>query len=148
MNQFELMIWPPFFFVWGACWGSFLNVVFYRSPLGLSLVYPGSACPACKQPIAFYDNVPVLAWLWLRGKCRRCKNPISVRYPIVEAIFSLLGGLPLLLHPGDLQFRIAASLFLSTFAPSLYMAITYKKVPIWLLIGTLAAAVFYGYQWF
>jgi leader peptidase (prepilin peptidase)/N-methyltransferase len=73
----------------GLCFGSFLNVVIYRLPRGLSLVRPGSACPACGTPIKAYDNLPVLGWLFLRGKSRCCKKPISPRYPSIE----LLGGL-------------------------------------------------------
>jgi leader peptidase (prepilin peptidase)/N-methyltransferase len=72
----------------GLLWGSFLNVVIYRVPLGLSVVSPGSACPGCKTPIKGYDNIPVLSFLILRGKSRCCKTPMSVRYPLVE----LLGG--------------------------------------------------------
>ena len=62
----------------------------YRLPAGKSLVYPGSHCPVCNHPIRWYDNVPVLGWLLLGGRCRDCHTPISVRYPIVEA---LTGGL-------------------------------------------------------
>ncbi len=69
----------------GACVGSFLNVVAYRLPRAcMSVVRPASRCPRCQTPIAAYDNVPVLAWFWLRGKCRRCRLPISFRYPAVE----------------------------------------------------------------
>lgn len=68
----------------GACVGSFLNVVAWRLPLGMSLLWPGSHCPKCKKPIPIYDNVPVLGWLLLRGRCRACQAPISPRYPLVE----------------------------------------------------------------
>lgn len=71
--------------VLGAIVGSFLNVVIYRLPEGLNIVTPCSRCPKCEHALAWYDNVPVLGWLWLRGKCRYCKNPISVQYPLVEA---------------------------------------------------------------
>jgi leader peptidase (prepilin peptidase)/N-methyltransferase len=74
----------------GAIVGSFLNVVAYRLPRGESLLHPPSACPSCGTPIKPYDNVPVLGWLWLRGKCRACKAPISPKYPIVEAVTGLL----------------------------------------------------------
>ena len=74
----------------GAIIGSFLNVVAYRLPRGESLVHPPSACPSCGARIKPYDNVPVLGWLWLRGKCRACEAPISPRYPIVEAVTGLL----------------------------------------------------------
>jgi prepilin signal peptidase PulO-like enzyme (type II secretory pathway) len=73
-------------FVVGACVGSFLNVVAWRLPSGMSLSWPGSHCPSCKKPILFRDNVPVLGWLWLRGRCRSCVQPISPRYPLVEFV--------------------------------------------------------------
>ncbi|HEY6886841.1 MAG TPA: prepilin peptidase, partial [Solirubrobacter sp.] len=76
--------------IFGAIVGSFLNVVAYRLPRHESLLHPPSACPSCGTPIKPYDNVPVLGWLWLRGKCRACKAPISPKYPIVEAVTGLL----------------------------------------------------------
>jgi leader peptidase (prepilin peptidase)/N-methyltransferase len=75
--------------VLGLAIGSFLNVVVYRVPLGASVVSPPSACPNCKSEIKAYDNIPVLSWLLLRGRCRNCANGISVRYPIVEASTAL-----------------------------------------------------------
>jgi len=71
--------------IFGLVIGSFLNVVVYRIPNGLSVVHPPSACPNCDNPIRNRDNVPVLGWLMLRGKCRDCGTRISVRYPLVEA---------------------------------------------------------------
>jgi leader peptidase (prepilin peptidase)/N-methyltransferase len=76
----------------GACVGSFLNVVIYRLPEGQSLVSPGSACPRCGHKLAWHDNVPVLGWLWLKGRCRYCQAPISPQYPIVELGTALLFG--------------------------------------------------------
>ncbi|MHB8506059.1 MAG: prepilin peptidase [Acidimicrobiales bacterium] len=69
----------------GLSIGSFLNVVVHRVPLGQSLARPRSACPGCATPIAARDNVPVVSWLVLRGRCRHCDAPISLRYPLVEA---------------------------------------------------------------
>jgi leader peptidase (prepilin peptidase)/N-methyltransferase len=69
----------------GLLLGSFLNVVAYRLPRGESLAFPGSHCPSCETPIKPYDNVPVLSWLLLRGRCRSCRSAISGRYPLVEA---------------------------------------------------------------
>jgi leader peptidase (prepilin peptidase)/N-methyltransferase len=72
--------------VLGAVAGSFLNVVVYRLPRGESLIAPGSHCTSCSTPIKPYDNVPVLGWIWLRGRCRACRAGISPRYPLVEAV--------------------------------------------------------------
>lgn len=77
-------------FLFGLAFGSFLNVCIYRLPLGLSVVKPRSACPKCKQPIAMYDNIPVLSWMILRGRCRHCQAPISPRYWIIELLTGLL----------------------------------------------------------
>jgi len=77
-------------FFLGLAFGSFLNVCIYRLPLGLSVVTPRSACPKCKQGIALYDNLPVLSWLILRGRCRHCKAGISPRYLVIELLTGAL----------------------------------------------------------
>jgi len=73
-------------FIFGTCIGSFLNVCIYRVPLGKSIIYPGSACPGCGHVIRFYENIPIISYLALRGRCSGCKVPISLRYPAVELI--------------------------------------------------------------
>lgn len=78
-----------FTFIFGLCIGSFLNVCIYRLPVSKSIVHPGSTCPKCGHLIRFYDNIPLLSYLLIGGKCRHCHAAISLRYPIVE----LLGGL-------------------------------------------------------
>ena len=85
--------------VFGAVFGSFLNVCVYRIPRGVSVVSPPSACPHCGARIAWYDNVPVFSWFFLRGRCRSCRGPISPRYPAVEAVTALVGAF-LVLHYG------------------------------------------------
>jgi leader peptidase (prepilin peptidase)/N-methyltransferase len=79
-----------FFFLMGIVIGSFLNVCITRIPEGISIVTPGSRCPQCETPIKPYDNVPLFAWLWLRGKCRACRHPISPMYPLIELVTGLL----------------------------------------------------------
>jgi len=79
-----------FFFLYGIVLGSFLNVCITRIPEGLSIVRPRSRCPRCEAPIKPYDNVPILSWVWLRGKCRSCGLPISPMYPLVELLTGLL----------------------------------------------------------
>jgi leader peptidase (prepilin peptidase)/N-methyltransferase len=85
----------------GAVFGSFLNVVAYRLPRGESLSRPRSRCPGCQTPIKPYDNVPVLSWLALRGRCRSCHAPISWRYPFVEAATGLLCALVVIVKGPD-----------------------------------------------
>jgi len=93
-NLAEVAVQHPWFFptvaaVFGACIGSFLNVVIYRVPAGKSIVRPGSTC-ACGQPIAWHDNIPVLSWIILGGRARCCGRPFSIRYPFVELLTSAL----------------------------------------------------------
>ena len=91
-------------FVLGLVFGSFLNVCIYRLPLGLSVIRPGSTCPQCHESIPFYDNIPVLSWLILGGRCRRCRAHISPRYLAVE----LLTGALFLLCCLNFGFTLAA----------------------------------------
>ncbi len=86
----NLWPWLIFITVCGACVGSFLNVVIYRLPEGKSLVMPPSHCPKCGTRLRWYENVPVLAWFALRGRCRSCKGPISFQYPLIEAVTAAL----------------------------------------------------------
>lgn len=86
-TQLVIVAWV---FVLGSCFGSFLNVVIYRLPAGMSLGKPKSRCPRCETQLAIKDNVPVFGWLWLRGRCRYCQLPIPARYPIVEAVCGIL----------------------------------------------------------
>ncbi len=78
------------FFIYGLLVGSFLNVCIYRLPEGLSIVRPASRCPSCGNPLKFYDNIPVLSYLILGGKCRSCSAGISARYPLVEFLNAVL----------------------------------------------------------
>jgi leader peptidase (prepilin peptidase) / N-methyltransferase len=87
MDLYFLQAIPLLF---GLCIGSFLNVCIYRLPAGKSIVHPGSMCPVCNRMIAAYDNIPLISYFLLGGRCRRCKTPISLRYPLVELITGLL----------------------------------------------------------
>ena len=94
-------VWAVVAGVLGAIIGSFLNVVAYRLPRGESLVTPGSRCPSCETPIKPYDNIPVLGWLLLRGRCRNCGEKISARYPVVELVTGLLCAAVVLRYGAD-----------------------------------------------
>jgi leader peptidase (prepilin peptidase) / N-methyltransferase len=102
--------------LFGLLIGSFLNVVIYRVPRGLSIVSPGSFCPSCGTPVRPSDNIPVASWLVLRGRCRSCHTPISARYPLVEgltaAVFALVGAIvgP---HLGVLALCVLAGTFVA-----------------------------------
>lgn len=97
--------------LFGLLFGSFANVVIWRVPRGESIVRPGSHCPRCDAPIAWYDNVPIVSWLVLRGRCRHCHEPIAVRYLLVEAVSGLLFGLAVLRFGATAQAAVAAACF-------------------------------------
>jgi leader peptidase (prepilin peptidase)/N-methyltransferase len=80
-------------FAFGAVVGSFLNVLIYRIPRHRSIVWPGSACPSCGTRIRWHDNIPLLSWMILLGRCRSCRAPISLRYPLVEASAAVMAVL-------------------------------------------------------
>ncbi len=86
MPDLPLVILIFFIFWTGACIGSFLNVCIYRMPAQKSVVSPGSACPSCGHQLSWWENIPLLSYVILRAKCRQCKSPISIQYPIVEFI--------------------------------------------------------------
>ena len=90
MDSPEIWILGSLVFILGACVGSFLNVVIYRVPEELSLIHPPSRCPQCHTKLKAYDNVPILGWIWLKGRCRYCRAPISPRYPLIEAATAVL----------------------------------------------------------
>lgn len=108
-----------FIFLAGLCIGSFLNVCIWRIPRDESIVWPGSHCPACNHAIAAWDNIPLLSWLILNGKCRHCKAPISPRYFLVELLTGALFTVLWLVHGWTLQtpvyFLFAGALILGTF---------------------------------
>ncbi|KPK54644.1 MAG: hypothetical protein AMJ63_02520 [Myxococcales bacterium SG8_38_1] len=125
-------------FSWGAAWGSFFNVAIYRWPRGMSVVTPPSHCPGCGQPIRAWTNVPILGWLFLRGKAACCGTPISPRYPLVELLGAFLSVAiaelwivraepgTLLLHAGIetlLYFIFAGGLLIATFVDLEWMEI-------------------------
>jgi leader peptidase (prepilin peptidase) / N-methyltransferase len=115
------------FFV-GSCVGSFLNVVIYRLPAGLSLVHPGSRCPHCETPVRFYDNIPVLSWLILRGRCRSCKAGIAVRYPLVELLTGLLAWFTFLKF-GLTPACLVHFLFIATLVAVTFIDLDHRIIP-------------------
>lgn len=117
-----------FVFGVGLCIGSFLNVCIYRLPdPSQSIVFPASKCPACGSPIRFYDNIPVLSFLLLAGRCRHCKAAISPRYPIVE-LMSGLGALAALLKFGYTVEALIAFLFIAAMLVVTFIDIDHQKI--------------------
>ncbi|MBI5642965.1 MAG: prepilin peptidase [Deltaproteobacteria bacterium] len=122
----DMLIILPFIF--GAVVGSFLNVCIYRIPLGISVVSPPSRCPSCGTSIPFYYNVPIFGYVILRGRCASCKTPLSVKYPLVEA---LTGALAALLF---LKYQITPALFiyfafLSALVVVTFIDLKYQIIP-------------------
>ncbi|SOD74775.1 leader peptidase (prepilin peptidase)/N-methyltransferase [Jatrophihabitans sp. GAS493] len=128
------------FAVLGLAIGSFLNVVIYRVPRGESLLFPSSHCPSCDSPIKNRHNVPVLGWLVLRGRCASCREPISPRYPLVEAATGLLFA-AMTAHFG-LTVELPAYLYLSALVVTLTMIdIDTKRLPNAIVLPSYAVGV-------
>ncbi|MCX5811026.1 MAG: prepilin peptidase [Proteobacteria bacterium] len=125
-------------FIFGAIVGSFLNVCIYRLPRIKSIVVPSSFCPTCEKPIKLYDNIPIISYLLLRGKCRQCSAHISIRYPIVEFITAFLFFM--LFKKCGLSFELFVSmLFISLLIAISFIDLDFKIIPDVLSIGGLIA---------
>ena len=132
---FSLLLGAAFAF--GACIGSFLNVVIWRLPRGESLVWPGSRCPACQAAIPAWANVPIVSYLLLLGRCRTCRVRISPRYPFVEALTGVLFTMLLLAHGPSVrlvvEWAIAAAL-----VAVIFIDIDHFIIPNWITLPGLA----------
>jgi leader peptidase (prepilin peptidase)/N-methyltransferase len=125
--------------VLGLIFGSFLNVVAYRLPRGESLARPASRCPGCNTPIKPYDNVPVLSWLALRGRCRSCKTAIAWRYPLVELATALLLALTVVVLGANENVWLGLA-FVLLLVPVTVIDIDFRIIPNKLMIlGTVVA---------
>jgi leader peptidase (prepilin peptidase) / N-methyltransferase len=131
--------------LFGAAVGSFLNVVIYRMPRGESVVRPGSRCPACGEPIKARDNVPVLSWILLRGKCRNCGARISARYAVVEAlnVEALNAGLWIAaaLRFEDIEAAAFVALVSSVLLALTMIDLEHRRLPNAIVLPAVAAAV-------
>jgi leader peptidase (prepilin peptidase)/N-methyltransferase len=130
-------------FVAGLLVGSFLNVVAYRLPRGASLVHPGSHCPGCDAPIAPYDNVPVLSWLLLRGRCRRCGAGISARYPLVELATGCLYALVVVVKHDPVGIALGLAL-VTALVPITLIDLDLRLIPNRITLPAAVAAVVAG----
>ena len=129
-----------FVFVFGLCFGSFLNVCIYRIPREISLAFPASHCTECKSPIKKMDLVPVLGYLLLKGKCRSCNSAISLRYPLIELLTGMV-WLTLFLRYG-LTFESAVLIYLfSVLIPVFFIDLDYMIIPNGLVLAGLVAGI-------
>jgi len=117
-----------FAFILGAVVGSFLNVCIWRIPEGLSIVTPASHCPDCGHPIRFYDNIPLISYLILRGRCRACGGRISLRYPFVEGLTALMALFLFWKFGLTLKF-LAAFIFVSALILITFIDIDHQIIP-------------------
>jgi leader peptidase (prepilin peptidase)/N-methyltransferase len=124
----EMGLIPLFVFVIGLLFGSFINVCIYRIPLMQSIVAPASHCPSCKTPIRPYDNIPVVSFLWLRGRCRTCQTPISWRYPLVE-ILHASGYLSILYRFGPTREALIYAIFFSALTAITFIDLDHQIIP-------------------
>jgi len=122
--------------IFGAIVGSFLNVCIYRLPRDKSIIVPNSYCPDCKKPIKFYDNIPILSYIILRGRCRHCNAKISIRYPIVEFITALLFLLLYKITGLTIEFCVMM-LFVSLLIVISFVDLEFQIIPDILSIGGL-----------
>lgn len=123
-NLFELLIVT----LYGLCIGSFLNVVIYRIGKSKETIVGRSCCPKCKTQLKWYHNIPLFSWLFLRGKCSFCKNPISIQYPLIEFITMII-GLITYYHDGFTFYSLATFLTFTTLLAISTIDIKYKMVP-------------------
>jgi leader peptidase (prepilin peptidase)/N-methyltransferase len=114
--------------VFGAIFGSFLNVVAYRLPRHESLLGPASHCPSCQAPVKPYDNVPIISFLLLRGRCRNCSATISPRYPLVEALTGLLCAGAVLAHGSAASIALSVALILIV-VPAALIDVEHQIIP-------------------
>lgn len=147
MELFYLICAYIFLSLTGLCVGSFLNVVIYRMPNNMSLARPGSHCPACKYELRWYDNIPVLSYIILGGRCRKCKTHISFRYTAVEIVNTLLWALCVFLFwevsiPLAIVYMIASSVFICIFFIDLEHKVIFDRFHVVLLLLG-AAAIFF-----
>ena len=144
MENIPLWYGLVLFFALGACVGSFYNVIVYRMPRGISLINPPSHCPLCKKRIPIRYNLPIVGWLWLRGKSACCKQPISVIYPIGESLCGLLGALALFSVNCGIPFRAPVANWVDALAmfwlllgmyPVCAVDVKYKLIPDSISVG-------------
>ena len=135
---------PPaavlFFFLVGACIGSFLNVVIFRLPLDQSIVSPASRCPVCSRPIRAWENIPILSYLFLLGRCAGCGDRISPRYPLVE-LLTAAGFAAITWYASDGWMLLRDLLFFTLLVPIIFIDIDHRIIPDELSLGGLAAGI-------
>jgi leader peptidase (prepilin peptidase)/N-methyltransferase len=135
-----LRVWVGVAFTFGLVVGSFLNVVIHRLPRDESIVHPSSHCPRCQTPVRWYDNLPLLSYLWLRGRCRGCGAPISLRYPLVELLTALLFA-AVALRFGPVPMAVVGCAFAAALVATAAIDFDHQIIPDEISLGGLAVAL-------
>jgi len=128
----------------GLLIGSFLNVVAHRVPARMSLAMPASHCPSCEVPIKPYDNIPVLSWLILRGRCRSCAEPIAARYPLVEAGTAALFAAVVAVHHADTAALVLGLVLVAFLVPIALIDLDHRIIPNRITLPAAVVAVVLG----
>lgn len=128
----------------GLIIGSFLNVVAHRVPSRISLATPASRCPSCETPIKPYDNIPVLSWLLLRGRCRSCSEPIAARYPLVEALTGILFATVVAVHHDDAAKLVLGLVLVAFLVPISLIDLDHRLIPNRLTLPAAVLAIVLG----
>jgi leader peptidase (prepilin peptidase)/N-methyltransferase len=122
------ILFAIFVFIFGLCIGSFLNVCIFRLPAGQSIVRPPSACPGCGNPIRWYDNIPIVSYLMLMGRCRACKTFISLRYPMVELLSGFF-ALAVWIHFGPYIHALVYFFFIAVLLVVTFIDLDHRIIP-------------------
>lgn len=133
----------------GLIIGSFLNVCIYRMPLGKSIAWPGSHCPHCKKAVAWFDNVPVLSFVWLKGKCRSCQKGISARYPFVELLSAAAVWLAWISW-SELPYVLMGAVIFFALIVVIFIDLDHQIIPDSISLGGIAAGLVFSaffYEW-
>jgi len=133
-------VWVGFAFVFGLCVGSFLNVVIHRLPRDESIVHPSSHCPGCQTPLRWFDNLPLVSYLWLRGRCRGCGGHISLRYPVIELVTGLLFA-GVVLRFGATPMTLVGCAFAAALVATAAIDFDHQIIPDEISLGGLAVAL-------
>ncbi|MBI4697334.1 MAG: prepilin peptidase [Nitrospirae bacterium] len=132
-------------FLFGSIVGSFLNVCIYRVPKGLSIIWPSSRCPSCSNPINPWDNIPIISYVFLRGRCRSCKADISFQYPLVEFINALLYTVLLWKFGPQLSWFLAVYfIFISSLIVITFIDLEYQIIPNSITLPGIVLALIFG----
>jgi len=139
------MITSIIVFIFGLTIGSLINVCIYRIPRGISIITPSSRCPSCGTPIKFYDNIPVISYILLRGKCRFCKGKISLRYPFVELLNAILYTAVLQRFGSDsILVLLVYFLFLSSLVTIFFIDLEHQIIPDSITLPGIPLALLFG----